>query len=241
MSGRGRPGFFITLEGGEGSGKSTHAGLLAERLAGIGRETIVTREPGGAPDAETIRGLLLGGAPERWSPTAEALLNYAARENHLEVTIRPALARGAVVVCDRFMDSTTAYQGYAGDVDLKLLLLLERAIVGSERPHLTIVFDLDPVLGLERARLRHSGKADWSSTSGSGQGSCRSPNASPSAAWWSMPRVPRRTWQASCGTRLPPASPADNQHPWTMSSTRARRTTRASPTSCWARRRPSSG
>jgi dTMP kinase len=160
MSGLARPGVFITLEGGEGSGKSTHAGLLAERLAGIGRDVVVTREPGGAPDAETIRGLLLGGAPERWSPMAEALLNYAARENHLEVTIRPALARGAVVVCDRFMDSTTAYQGYAGDVDLKLLLVLERAIVGSDRPHLTIVFDLDPVLGLERVRQRHPGRAD---------------------------------------------------------------------------------
>ena len=160
MSGLARPGVFITLEGGEGSGKSTHAGLLAERLAGSGRDVVVTREPGGAPDAETIRGLLLGGAPERWSPTAEALLNYAARENHLEVTIRPALARGAVVVCDRFMDSTTAYQGYAGDVDLKLLLVLERAIVGSDRPHLTIVFDLDPVLGLERVRQRHPGRAD---------------------------------------------------------------------------------
>ena len=160
MSGLARPGVFITLEGGEGSGKSTHAGLLAERLAGIGRDVVVTREPGGAPDAEAIRALLLGGAPERWSPMAEALLNYAARENHLEVTIRPALARGAVVVSDRFMDSTTAYQGYAGDVDLKLLLVLERAIVGGDRPHLTIVFDLDPVLGLERARQRHSGSAD---------------------------------------------------------------------------------
>ena len=153
MSRLARRGLFITLEGGEGSGKSTHAGLLAERLAGIGRDVVVTREPGGAPDAETIRGLLLGGAPERWSPMAEALLNYAARENHLNATIRPALERGAVVLCDRFMDSTTAYQGYAGDVDLKLLQVLERAIVGSERPDLTIVFDIDPVLGLERARL----------------------------------------------------------------------------------------
>jgi dTMP kinase len=120
----------------------------------------VTREPGGAPDAESHSRLLLGGEPERWSPTAEALLNYAARENHLKVTIRPALARGAVVVCDRFMDSTTAYQGHAGGVDLELLLSLERAIVGETRPQLTFVFDLDPELGLERARHRDPGNAD---------------------------------------------------------------------------------
>jgi dTMP kinase len=160
MNGRAGPGFFITLEGGEGSGKSTHAGLLAERLASDGRNVVVTREPGGAPDAEAIRGLLLGGAPDRWSPMAEALLNYAARESHLNVTIRPALARGAVVVCDRFMDSTTAYQGYAGNVDLAFLVSLERAIVGTARPQLTIVFDVDPILGLQRARQRDPGKAD---------------------------------------------------------------------------------
>jgi dTMP kinase len=158
MTARPLPGLFITLEGGEGAGKSTHAGLLAERLAGIGREVVVTREPGGSPDAEKIRALLLGGEIERWSPTAEALLNYAAREDHLKVTIRPALARGATVVCDRFMDSTTAYQGHAGGVDLGLLVSLERAIVGESRPQLTFIFDLDPVLGLERARQRDPGK-----------------------------------------------------------------------------------
>ncbi len=152
------PGFFVTLEGGEGSGKSTHAALLAERLAGTGREVVVTREPGGSSDAERIRGLLLGGETERWSPIAEALLNYAAREDHLKMTIRPALTRGAAVVSDRFMDSTTAYQGYAGGVDLGLLRSLERAIVGNDRPQLTIIFDLDPVLGLERARLRDPGR-----------------------------------------------------------------------------------
>lgn len=160
MSERGRRGYFITLEGGEGTGKSTHARLLAERLAHVGRDAVVTREPGGAPDAEAIRSLLLDGAPERWSPLAEALLNNAARQNHLERTIRPALARGAVVVCDRFMDSTIAYQGHAGGIDLRLLATLETAIVGSARPQLTIVFDLDPVLGLERARQRDPGKSD---------------------------------------------------------------------------------
>jgi len=160
MNARQRPGYFITLEGGEGAGKSTHARLLAERLTQAGRDVVVTREPGGAPDAEAIRGLLLGGAPKRWSPLAEALLNNAARANHLEITIRPALAQGAIVVCDRFMDSTTAYQGHAGGVDLELLARLENAIVGKERPRLTLVFDLDPVLGLERARQRDPAKPD---------------------------------------------------------------------------------
>jgi dTMP kinase len=160
MTRRSPPGFFITLEGGEGSGKSTHAKLLAERLAGLGRDVVVTREPGGAPEAEAIRKLLLGGEPERWSPLAEALLNYAARDNHLAMTIRPALARGAVVLCDRFMDSTTAYQGHAGGVDLEFIRSLERAVVGESRPQLTLVFDVDPELGLERARQRDPGHAD---------------------------------------------------------------------------------
>ena len=94
MSARRRPGCFITLEGGEGAGKSTHARLLAERLAKTGHDVVVTREPGGAPDAEAIRGLLLGGAPERWSPLAEALLNNAARASHIAAMIRPALGQG---------------------------------------------------------------------------------------------------------------------------------------------------
>jgi dTMP kinase len=160
MTGRPLPGFFITLEGGEGSGKSTHAKLLADRLVSAGREVVVTREPGGAPEAEAIRKLLLGGEPERWSPLAEALLNYAARDNHLAVSIRPALMRGAVVICDRFMDSTAAYQGYAGGVDLEFIKSLELAVVGETRPELTIVFDVDPELGLERARHRDPGNAD---------------------------------------------------------------------------------
>lgn len=153
-------GFFITLEGGEGAGKSTHTGLLTKRLAGAGHEVVTTREPGGSPEAECIRHILLDGDSCRWSPEAEALLNYAARDAHLKATIRPALARGAVVVCDRFMDSTTAYQGYAGGADLAFLDVLERAVVGTDRPQLTIIFDLDPVLGLERARQRDPGKAD---------------------------------------------------------------------------------
>lgn len=156
----GSSGFFITLEGGEGAGKSTHAVLLAERLRAAGREVVVTREPGGSPEAEKIRALLLGGETYRWSPLAEALLNYAAREAHLTAVIRPALGRGAVVISDRFMDSTTVYQGYAGGVDLELLKALEHAVVGTDGPQLTVIFDIDPEQGLERARRRDPGKAD---------------------------------------------------------------------------------
>jgi len=142
---------FITFEGGEGTGKSTHCRLLAERLSGLGRAVTLTREPGGSPAAEQIRGLLVSGDTNRWSPEAEALLNYAARDSHLRVTIRPALARGEIVICDRFIDSTRAYQGYAGGCDMRLIDTLEKQIVGADRPQLTLVFDLDVAQGLERA------------------------------------------------------------------------------------------
>jgi len=147
-------GLFITLEGGEGTGKSTQARRLAAHLEAGGHEVVLTREPGGAPAAEDIRRLLVTGEPERWSPVAEALLNYAARDAHLEATIRPALARGAVVVCDRFMDSTRAYQGLAAGSGMGLIDHLEEAVVGKTRPDLTLVFDLDPETGLARAKGR---------------------------------------------------------------------------------------
>jgi dTMP kinase len=147
-------GLFITFEGGEGTGKSTQARRLASRLHAEGMSVILTREPGGAPAAEIIRGLLVTGEPDRWSPIAEALLNYAARDAHLAGTIRPALARGAVVVCDRFMDSTRAYQGFAGGVAMTLIDDLEAAVVGATRPDLTLVFDLAAELGLARAKAR---------------------------------------------------------------------------------------
>ncbi len=145
---------LITFEGGEGGGKSTHIRLLAATLRGEGLDVVTTREPGGSPSAEALRALLVSGDTSRWSPEAEALLNYAARDNHLNETIRPALKRGAIVLCDRFMDSTRAYQGYAGDCDLALIDTLERAIVGSTRPRLTLILDLDPKVGLARARER---------------------------------------------------------------------------------------
>ncbi len=144
-------GRFITFEGGEGTGKSTQARILAERLTSAGHEVVATREPGGSPGAEQLRSLLLQGEAERWSPVSETLLMYAARSDHLERLIRPALARGAWVVCDRFLDSTRAYQGAAGGVSNRLLETLERHVVGEDRPDLTLVLDLPVEQGLERA------------------------------------------------------------------------------------------
>lgn len=145
---------FITFEGGEGAGKSTQTAMLAERLRQHAHQVIETREPGGSPDADAIRQLLVTGETGRWSPTSEILLNYAARESHLRQTILPALAAGKIVICDRFADSTRAYQGYAGAGDGKLIEQLDVSIVADAQPDLTLVFDLDPQIGLERAGLR---------------------------------------------------------------------------------------
>jgi dTMP kinase len=147
-------GTFITFEGGEGTGKSTQLRLLGERLTTQGIAHLTTREPGGTPEAEALRSLLVSGEPGRWSATAEALLNYAARDSHLARVIRPALAAGTHVISDRFMDSTRAYQGYAGDCDLALIDHLERTIVRDTRPDLTLIFDLEPEAGLLRAKAR---------------------------------------------------------------------------------------
>ncbi len=152
------PGHFITFEGGEGTGKSSHARDLADGLRKLGKNVVLTREPGGSPGAEDIRALLVTGAVGRWSVAAETLLNYAARETHLRETIRPALARGELVLCDRFMDSTRAYQGFAGGGDMELIETLERTIVGTTRPELTLILDVDPELGLKRARGRGNGE-----------------------------------------------------------------------------------
>ena len=145
---------FITFEGGEGTGKSTQVKLLAERLRAEGKDVVTTREPGGTPEAEALRALLVSGDPNSWSAEAEALLNYAARDSHLAKVIRPALTAGKTVICDRFMDSTRAYQGYAGGCSMALIDELQRSIVGTTMPNLTLVFDLDPKLGLSRAKLR---------------------------------------------------------------------------------------
>lgn len=147
-------GIFITLEGGEGSGKSTQATRLVAKLRGQGQSLVQTREPGGTEGAEAIRTLLVTGDPARWTANAEALLNYAAREMHLKHVIRPALARGEMVICDRFMDSTRAYQAYAGGCDHAFIDALENSIVGATVPARTLVFDVEPELGLARAKSR---------------------------------------------------------------------------------------
>lgn len=147
-------GRFITFEGGEGAGKSTQVKRLAARLQGQGLEVVTTREPGGSPGAESIRDIVLKGAADRWSPVTETLLMYAARRDHIERVIQPALARGAWVVCDRFADSTRAYQGAAGGTDPGLIAALETYILDGVRPDLTLVFDVAPDVGLERAHAR---------------------------------------------------------------------------------------
>jgi dTMP kinase len=147
-------GFFITFEGGEGAGKSTQLRRLAERLAATGREVVRTREPGGSPGAEAIRDLLVTGDPDRWSPMTETLLMNAARRDHIERVIAPALARGAVVLCDRFADSTRAYQGAGGGAPVEFLADLEEAVLGALRPDLTLILDLPVETGLARAAGR---------------------------------------------------------------------------------------
>jgi dTMP kinase len=151
-------GRFITLEGGEGAGKSTQLRRLAETLAKSGFEVVTTREPGGSPSAEKIRGLLLDPAA-RWEPAAEALLHFAARSDHYTTVIAPALRRGAWVVCDRFADSTRAYQGYGLGLDAAVIETLYEITLGDFAPDLTLVLDLPVETGMERIR-RREGMAD---------------------------------------------------------------------------------
>ena len=153
-------GTFVTFEGGEGTGKTTQIARVKRRLDAAGVRSLVTREPGGTPEAESIRQEILGSAAARWSSLGELLLMYAARESHLRHVVRPALAEGVHVLCDRFMDSSRAYQGYAGGVSFDLIDRLETEIVGTTRPDLTLIFDLDPVDGLNRARSRRGAQTD---------------------------------------------------------------------------------
>ncbi len=143
---------FITFEGIDGSGKSTQARQLADALRAEGRDAILTREPGGSPGAEEIRALVLQGEPERWSAQTELLLFTAARRDHLERTIAPALAAGRIVVCDRFADSTRMYQGLRGGLRAEVDAL-HRLMIGRE-PDLTFLIDIDAETGLARARGR---------------------------------------------------------------------------------------
>jgi len=145
------PARFIVFEGGEGAGKSTQVQRLADALRARGQVVVATREPGGSPGAEAIRGLLVSGDAERWTPKTEALLINAARADHLDRTIRPALANGQWVICDRFADSTLAYQGYGMGLDRAWLEDLRKRVVGDTEPGLTLVFDLPVDVGLGRA------------------------------------------------------------------------------------------
>jgi dTMP kinase len=150
-------GRFITLEGGEGAGKSTQARRLARHLESRGLSVVLTREPGGSPGAEIIRHVILSGAAEPFGADAEAMLFAAARRDHLRVTILPALERGDWVICDRFADSTRVYQGVAGKVEPEFILALERITVGRNRPDLTLILDLPAKVGLARAAARGEG------------------------------------------------------------------------------------
>jgi dTMP kinase len=144
-------GLFITLEGGEGAGKTTQARRLKSHLESRGRKVVLTREPGGTPQAEKIRALLVQRDSGVWSPLAECALFFIARHEHIETLIKPCLAEGAIVVCDRFTDSTIAYQGYGHGFDLDEIARIDALMTKSFRPDLTLIFDLPVEAGLRRA------------------------------------------------------------------------------------------
>jgi dTMP kinase len=148
---------FITFEGGEGAGKSTQVRQLASRLEASGLAVVMTREPGGTPLAESIRRVILSGQASQFGPEGEAMLFAAARADHVDKLIRPALAEGRWVLCDRFSDSTEVYQGVTGGVPIALLRTLERVSVGETRPDLTIILDIPADIGLARAAARGVG------------------------------------------------------------------------------------
>jgi dTMP kinase len=147
-------GRFISFEGGEGAGKSTQIRRLAAQLEGRGLKVTLTREPGGSPGAESLRDLLVRGEADRWSSLSETLILFAARADHLERRIRPALAAGDWVLCDRFADSTRAYQGAGGAVPAELIGGLAQAVIGDDWPELTLILDLPVAAGLARAAQR---------------------------------------------------------------------------------------
>lgn len=170
----------MTFEGGEGAGKSTQIRLLGEALRQAGQTVVLTREPGGSTGAEEIRKLLVEGTPGRWTPETEALLHFAARADHLDKIIRPALEAGDWVLCDRFADSTIAYQGYGHGLDLTWLAALRQRIVGATEPGLTVIFDLPVETGLARAAARTS--AGGTSQAGTSQAGTSQVGTSSSAA-----------------------------------------------------------
>lgn len=152
-----RSGLFVTFEGGEGAGKSTQISRLAETLRRRGHDVLVTREPGGSPGAEAVRHVLLSGAAEEFGVRMEAILFAAARNDHVEEVIRPALDGGAIVLCDRFMDSSRVYQGVTGNLESEFLEALQRIAINGLVPDCTIILDLPADKGLARARRRSAG------------------------------------------------------------------------------------
>lgn len=151
------PGLFVTFEGGEGAGKSTQIRLLANALRARGLTVLMTREPGGSKGAEAVRHVLLSGAAEPYGIRMEAILFAAARSDHVEQVIRPALDTGHVVLCDRFMDSSRVYQGITGNLEQPFIEALERVAINGVVPDCTVIFDLPAAVGLERARKRATG------------------------------------------------------------------------------------
>jgi dTMP kinase len=154
------PGLFVTFEGGEGAGKSTQIRLLAAALRARGLTVLMTREPGGSKGAEAVRHVLLSGAAESYGIRMEAILFAAARSDHVEQVIRPALSAGTVVLCDRFMDSSRVYQGITGNLEQPFIEALERVAINGVTPDCTIIFDLPATIGLERARKRSAGPGE---------------------------------------------------------------------------------
>ena len=152
-------GKFISFEGGEGGGKSTQVARLAEHLRQHGIDVVTTREPGGSPGAEAIRELLVTGDPERWDALTEALLHFAARQDHLRTTIRPALEHGKWVLTDRFEDSTVAYQAVGRGLDRSIIDQLSDMVVRNLKPDMTVILDIDPAVGIKRTNAR-SGDED---------------------------------------------------------------------------------
>lgn len=152
-------GLFITFEGGEGAGKSTQIARLAEYMRACGDDVLATREPGGSPGAEALRHVILSGAAESFGPAMEALLFAAARNDHVEQVIRPALRSGRMVLCDRYIDSSRVYQGVTGDLDPDLMRAIEKVAINGLVPDLTIILDLPAEIGLQRANARRGADA----------------------------------------------------------------------------------
>lgn len=152
-------GLFITFEGGEGAGKSTQISRLAKHIRRRRLPVVITREPGGSPGAEAIRHVLLSGAAETFGPAMEAILFAAARSDHVEQVIRPAIENGKVVLCDRFMDSSRVYQGVTGDLDPQFMTALERTALNGLYPDMTLILDIAPEEGLRRANERRGKEA----------------------------------------------------------------------------------